>query len=309
MKEDNLPDFVPQPFADMMIEMYGDKGVTWLRQLPALIDACERRWSLTALPPFPDLSYNYVAPAVLADGTAVVLKLGVLNPELLTEIEALRFYDGRGMCRLLAADSEWGALVLERLKPGTMLVSLEDDEQATSIAAQVMRQLWRPAPPEPHPFPTIAKWAAGLGRLRPQFDGGTGPFPAQLVEQAEALFTELLASQAEPVLLHGDLHHYNILTAERHPWLAIDPKGVVGEPAYEIGAWLRNPFDLLDRPQPARILARRVDQLAEVLELDRARLAGWGMAQAVLSGWWNFEERGHAWERVMVIARHLADLL
>ena len=77
---------------------------------------------------------------------------------------------------------------------------------------------------------------------------------------------------APPVVLHGDLHHFNILAAERQPWLAIDPKGVVGEPVYETGALLRNPWpDLLSLPDPGRILARRVDQLAEELGFDRAR--------------------------------------
>ncbi len=98
---------------------------------------------------------------------------------------------------------------------------------------------------------------------------------------------------AEPVLLHGDLHHENILAAEREPWLAIDPKGLVGEPAYEVGAWLRNPMpQLLDMPQPGRILARRINQLAEELGFDRARLRDWGLAQAMLSAWWSMEDSG-----------------
>src|SRR5438128_12681264 len=94
-----------------------------------------------------------------------------------------------------------------------------------------------------------------------------------LLEEAETLYAELSASMAEPVLLHGDLHHDNILSATRQPWLAIDPKGLIGEPAYEVGAWLRNPLpQLLHMPQPGRILARRVDQFAEELGLERTRV-------------------------------------
>lgn len=307
MRKNGFPDFVPLSLQQTTLELYGEHGADWLRRLPDLIAACERRWSLTALPPFPGLSYNYVAPAVQADGTDVVLKLGVPNPELVTEIEALRFYGGRGAVQLLEADFEWGALVMERLKPGVMLTAVADDEQATAIAAGVMRQLWRPAPAE-HSFPTVARWAAGLKELRQQFDGGTGPFAVTLVEMAEGLFADLLASMDAPVVLHGDLHHYNILTAERQPWMVIDPKGVVGEAAYEVGALLRNPFDLLEKPNPGRILARRVEQLAEELELDRARVVGWGMAQAVLSAWWSFGDHGHGWEWTMTVAEHLAKL-
>ena len=127
-----------------------------------------------------------------------------------------------GAVKLLDADPDLGALVLERLKPGSSLADLPDDAQATSIAAGVIERLRRPAP-DGHPFPTVAEWAAGLDTLRSWFDGGTGPLPAPLVERAEALFAELIATTGTPVLLHSDLHHENILAAEREPWLAIDP--------------------------------------------------------------------------------------
>jgi streptomycin 6-kinase len=299
---------IPDSLAGTIVELYGQTGIEWLNRLPSLLADCAQRWSLRVLPPFDPLSYNYVAPAVRADGTDVVLKVGVPNPELLTEIEALRLFGGVGMVQLLDADPEQGILLLERLKPGTLLSSLADDAQATSIAAKVMQQLWRPAP-ESHPFPTVGRWVAGLQRLRDRFDGGTGPFPAIWVERAERLFAELIESMAEPVLLHGDLHHFNILAAERQPWLALDPKGVVGEPEYEVGALLRNPFPYILRvPQLGRVLARRVDQLAEELGFDRARLVSWGVAQAVLSAWWSFEDHGHGWEPGITFAEVLAAL-
>src|SRR5689334_7547015 len=93
---------IPPEFVRTTLEVHGpEAGAAWIEQLPALIDACERRWSLTVLPPFEPLSYNYVAPAIRADGTHVVFKAGVPHPELLSEIEALRLYDGHGIVRLL----------------------------------------------------------------------------------------------------------------------------------------------------------------------------------------------------------------
>jgi streptomycin 6-kinase len=161
--------------------------------------------------------------------------------------------------------------------------------------------------PAEHNFPAVADWAGGLARLRPHFGGTTGPFPAWLVDLAENLFAELLAAAPEPVLLHGDLHHYNILAAQRRPWLAIDPKGVAGEPAYEIGALLRNPMpQISDEADLERLLARRLDQLAEFLALDRQRLAAWGVAQAVLSAWWSIEDHGHGGEGALACAGALA---
>lgn len=299
---------IPRDFARRMNELYGEEGVRWLDHLPFLLAELAQRWALTVLPPFQGLTYNYVAPAVRADGSGVVLKVGVPNPELLTEMQALRLYEGRGIAQLLEADPERGSLLLERLQPGTPLASLSDDSAATSIAAQVMRQLWRPLPAG-HPFPTVAKWAAGLQRLRERFDGGTGPLPALWVARAEGLFAELIDSMDEPVLLHGDLHHHNILAAQRQPWLALDPKGVAGEPAYEVGALLRNPMlGILDAPDVRAIMARRVDQLAEALGLDRKRLVGWGVAQAVLSAWWMLEDHGHGWETGIACAEHIAGI-
>jgi streptomycin 6-kinase len=281
-------------------------GAEWLSRLPSIVAECERRWSLRVGPPFAEPSYNYVAPAVRGDGMPAVLKVCPANREFFTEAEALKLFDGRGAVRLLEAHLEQGALLLERLEPGTPLARLTDDEEVTAIAVQVMRRLWRPVPAG-HPFPSVADWAGGLGRLRERFGGGSGPFPAMLVEEAERLFAELIGSAAELRLLHGDLHHGNILAGQRRPWLAIDPKGLVGEPAYETGALLRNPLPrLLAAPRPELILARRVDQLAEELGFDRARLQGWGVAQAVLAAWWALEDHGHGWEPFIACAELLA---
>lgn len=301
--------------ARTIVALYGDAGTAWLAGLPALLDECARRWSLTLLPPFANLSYNYVAPAVAADGSAVVLKLGVPNRELLTEAEALRIYAGRGSIRLLGGDPEAGILLLERVRPGATLADTIEqgrgDDAATAAAAEVMRQLWRPVPPD-HAFPTVAGWALALGRLRAAQGGGSGPLPERLLALAESLFAELLGSSAAPVVLHGDLHHWNILAAERQPWLAIDPKGVVGEPAYEVGALLRNPMPaMMAWPDLPRLLARRVDVLAETLGFDRERILAWGAAQAVLSACWNVEDGDDVavMRRMIALAEILAGML
>jgi streptomycin 6-kinase len=169
-----------------------------------------------------------------------------------------------------------------------------------------MSQLWRPLPAG-HPFPSVAAWTGALRGLRVMFDGATGPLPPRLVERAEDLFAGLLASSGDAVLLHADLHHFNILAAQRMPWLALDPHGVAGERAYEVGALLRNPFAVLPPAgELRRIQARRVDQLAELLGFDRQRIVGWGIAQAVLSAWWSIEDHGAGWERAIAYAEALA---
>ncbi len=300
---------LPTEFRQRQVALFEAEGAAWLQQLPHCIADIEQRWSVRIQPPFTNLSYNYVAPARLSDGTAVVFKAGFPRPELHREIEALRFYDGRGMVRLLRAETERGIMLLERLQPGTPLIpqALRDDEAATRQAAQVMQQLWRSAPTD-HDFPTVADWGRGFVRLRAEFNGRTGPFPAKLVDTAEQLFADLLASSAPPVLLHGDLHHDNILQAARQPWLAIDPKGVIGEPAYEVGALLRNPSPHIFRESPAslrRLQARRLDILAEILDIERQRLWGWSLAQAVLSAWWSYEDGEPGWKPMLSLAAEL----
>jgi streptomycin 6-kinase len=171
-----------------------------------------------------------------------------------------------------------------------------------------MTALWRPPPPG-HPLPSTADWMRGLSRLRDRYAGGTGPFPARLVEQAERLSTGLHASAAAPVVLHGDLHHYNILSAEREPWLVIDPQGVVGEPAYETGALLRNPLpQIYTWPDFAPRTARRVAILSDCLGFPRDRIAAWGLAQAVLSVWWTLEDHGELDAPALRLAEVLAPL-
>jgi streptomycin 6-kinase len=278
-------------------------GAEWLARLPNLLAECERRWDLTVRSSNFTLSYNYVAPATLADGTEIVLKAGVPSRDLRTEIEALRFYNGRGCVHLLDADPDAGIQLLERLYPGQMLTTITDDDEATRIAAQVMQSLWQPLPAE-HNFPSVADWANGMAELRQEFSGGTGPFDKKLVETAESYFTDLLASSGEPVLLHGDLHHYNILSTG-DGWLVIDPKGVAGEPAYEVGALMYNPLaTIFDEPDLDRITARRLDILAEMLNMNRERLRQWSLAQAVLSAWWSYEAGGDPadWQPTMRLA-------
>jgi streptomycin 6-kinase len=266
-------------------------GAPWLVALPGLIEEVAQRWGLRVGPPFPELSYNYVAPAWLADGTPAVLKLGVPRDELATEIDALRHYGGLGACRLLEADEAMGALLLERLEPGSTLAPLAaaDDALATRVAASVMTRLWRP-PPAGHRYPAVADWFKGLVELRATFGGGTGPFPRRLVERAETLAAGLLATQGEPVVLHGDLHHANILDAGGE-WRAIDPKGIVGERAYEPAALLRNPTpQIAAHPRLAELLGRRIAVFAEALALAPGRIHAWALANAVLSAWWAYED-------------------
>jgi streptomycin 6-kinase len=288
--------------------MHGDQGRAWLDALPATLDEFAQRWSLDLHAPF-ELSYNYVCPSIRTDGSEAVLKLGFPDRELLSEMHALQVYNGRGIVQLLKADFEQQVFLLERIRPGIALVTLDDDDERTRIAAQVMGQLWKPVTGD-RPLLTVENWTAGLKKLRPHYNGTTGPFPEYLVDAAEHIFAEFVPSQDERVLLHGDLHHWNILSATRQPWLALDPKGVIGEREYEVGALLRNPWgEIHKHPDIKQIQERRIDILAEALRFDRQRMLGWGVAQAVLSAWWSVEDHGDGWKGAMRVAEILYELM
>jgi len=325
-------DPLPAGFVRNVRGAFRAAGEQWLAELPAVLAAYARRWELTLGRPY-QLTYHYVAAATRADGTPAVLKLGVPGGvEFGWQVRALRLVGGDGMARLLAADVPGGAMLLERVEPGQRLTPADEsaDPAATEVLLDLMRRLHRPVPPpdtqlptttpapEPAPgpapgpagisLPTVAGWGRGFGRLRARHRGGTGPLPAVLVDRAERLYAELAGSPAgPPVLLHGDLHHENALRSGRAGWLAIDPKGLLGEPAFEVGPVLLNPWDELRTwPDPAGVLTRRVHQLADGLAVPRDRVRAWGFAFAVLSAIWTDEDGGEPDRHSLAVAELLS---
>ena len=124
------------------------------------------------------------------------------------------------------------------------------------------------------------------------FKGGTGPLNEKLVERVELSVKDFFMENHKPVLMHGDFHHFNILSSERG-WLIIDPKGVIGPACYEVGPLLINPWgDLLSGNNYRVMTKRRIDILHERLGFERDRIREWGLAHAVLSAWWSIEDHG-----------------
>lgn len=284
---------------------FGEAGRQFLAELPTSVDAASQRWGLTNVQPVPTLSFNFAAFATRGD-EQVVLKMGVPNDELKSEMAALRLFNGEGACRLLDCDEEKYWMLLERLKPGVMLVTLENDEEATHIAAAVMQRVWRPIPEE-DAFIRLSDWFRGLNGLRAQFGGRTGPFNEKLVERVERSVKDFFAENHRPVLMHGDFHHYNILSSERG-WLVIDPKGVIGPAGYEVGPFLLNPWgDLLRLDHHRQMTRRRIDILHEHLGFERERIREWGLAHAILSSWWSMESQGE-WRYAARFAEVIADV-
>jgi len=296
---------LPSEFISNIEGGFGEAGRQFLANLSSSIEAASQRWGLSDVRPVPTLSYNFVAFAN-RDDEQVALKMGVPDRELKSEMATLRLFNGEGACRLIDCDEEKYWMLLERLKPGLMLLTLEDDEEATHIAAEVMQKIWRPAPEE-DVFIRLSDWFDGLKRLRATFNGGTGPFNTKLVERVERSVKDFFIENHKPVLMHGDFHHYNILSSERG-WLVIDPKGVIGPAGYEVGPFLLNPWgDLLKLEDHRRMTERRLDILHEHLSFERERIREWGLAHAILSSWWSFESHTE-WRYAAAFAEVIAEL-
>ena len=200
--------------------------------------------------------------------------------------EVVNAFGARGVVRALEYDD--GAALLERIVPGTKLVELTKaghDDAATNAIADVIAAMAPDATPSW--CPTVNEWGRGFARY---LGRGDTQIPTSLVHRASDLYAELCETQGSTRLLHGDLQHYNVLRDEQRGWLAIDPKGVVGEAEYEVGALLRNPGELPAALTSPVIIERRVDTLSSRLGLDADRVLRWGFAQAVLSAIWLIED-------------------
>ena len=247
--------------------------VAWLDRLPDVLRNLEHLWSLTPDAPLDaeEPSCSYVTAVRAANGTPAVLKIGMPHMEAEHEIQGLHFWDGDPTVRLLEAAAELGGLLLERCQPGTTLRTLAEHDQDLVISG-LLRRLWRP-PSTPHPFRSLSTlteyWAnETLGQIEQWSDTG-------LVREGLRLFEELPRNATREVLLATDLHAGNVLQAEREPWLVIDPKPFVGDPAYDATQHLLNCRERLRR-NPNRTIRHFADLAG--IEHERVRL--WTFARA-----------------------------
>jgi streptomycin 6-kinase len=291
---------LPVKFVKVILEAHGREGAKWLGKLPQIIKEIENGWSLKVQKPYQNLSYHYVAPCTCDDGGDAVLKIGFPEEDSVVFYEAkmLKMLNGNGAVKLLRINEGLFALLLEKATPGENLAELcqKDGEKATEIAIELMRKIWRKAPSESS-FPTVEKWMKGLERAA-KSNAGT-----KLFKKAHNYFIELNALSEQKFLLHGDLHHENILSARREPFLAIDPKGLIGDAGYEISVFLNNQARWLSNQADRREkLECDVRQFAEAFQIKPRDVKKWAFVQAILSAWWTFEENGVNWKEELTFA-------
>ncbi|WP_329311789.1 aminoglycoside phosphotransferase family protein [Streptomyces sp. NBC_01262] len=265
----------------------GEAGRAWLDALPGRVADHLGRWELRAERVFnPGGQISMIVLVRRADGTSAVLKAGMVNAETRHEGAALARWDGRGAVRLLDADPADGVLLLERLQGDVSLRSLPE-QKAMLEASALLQRLWVP-PGDGHPFDSVAGHTARLAAtLRARREQPWAADARQLIDEALDARERALSEPVPDMLLHGDYHHGNVLAADRTPWLAIDPKPLVGDPAYDLAWLVRDRLDTLAASPGAESAARRrVTKLADSLDLDRDRLRAWTLFRAVEAGIW-----------------------
>ncbi|MEH7275021.1 aminoglycoside phosphotransferase family protein, partial [Neobacillus vireti] len=279
----------PEKFQEKITNAFGSEGIVWLESLTQTVQKYLQKWELTSEGPVDNLSYNYVLKVTNSIGTPFILKLGVPNFDTGNEMVTLYAYGGDGCAELLKSDMENGVMLLERLIPGRMLSAESDEMVVIENYLKVWKAIRRPLA-EGTSTPTLTHWFDGLTRYR---NTGEGPISLEHVQLAEDFFQQVMATSEGSQLLHGDLHHENILYSEEKGWIAIDPKGVAGDPYFDIISFLINQLD--EKPNPKSSLKLRVDTISEQLGLNRKRLLKAAIALGTLYACWGVEDQAD-WE-------------
>lgn len=303
---------MPQEFARSTVAREGEAGRAWLEELPGIVEELLGRWECVPDGEVTHGGVGLVVPVRTRAAGRAVLKVSFPDPGNVHEPDALAAWGGRGAVVLHERHDERFALLLERVRTST-LAEVEDGDEVVTVAGRISRRLAVPAPP-------------GLPRLVEQADVWeeqllgdaaelTHALPRRVLDAAVATVRELGRSQPD-TLIHGDLHARNILRADWEPWLAVDPKGYAGDPAYDGGTLLKSRvLTLLEADDLPKAVQRVLDVFAEAAELDRERVRRWAHVHAVQAAFWGrrhgfrIARSGPRVDRLTRFADDLAEIL
>lgn len=268
-----------QSFEANIRNIYGARGQKWLKELPRLSERIALEYGLSDLRAISNLTYNYVLLGKQGD-RAIALKLGLDYDALAQESAALECFKDLGCVEVLSRGE--GFLLLNQAIPGTSLKLLfpDKDDYALGITCSLIKGLHSAKIPAHHNFPRLRDW---LMILDQNLD-----IPEKYLSKAKIVRQKLLDRGAQEVLLHGDLHHDNILMNNGN-WCVIDPKGIIGDPIFEVASFIQNPI-LLDQKDPSQFIQKGVAAFAENLKVSATTITEWCFVKSVLSWAWSLSD-------------------
>jgi streptomycin 6-kinase len=210
---------------------------------------------------------------------APVFRKSAPRRQLAAEVEALRAFGEHRAVRVHEVHLDRDLVVLERVQPGASLASETGEDEAMRVVARLIDRAW-PAVPIDSVAEPMAVFARALER------------DAEPCRRARGLLAELLDDRVPAMLLHGDLHYENVLRSDRAGYLLIDPKGVIGEPAFDIGYLVSRPGPVARDGMPlARVIERRLAFLPGATGTDPRRVTAYAYVAAALSAAWALEDQ------------------
>lgn len=274
-------------FVSNIRELYGEEGETWINDLPSRLTQLSEKWNFRFLSIMPDLTYNFVGLVeMIPTGTCAIIKMGLKHENIATEVQWLQCFN-KSVPKIYWHDDKCHAFLMGCLEPGNSLKTLVkagQDDSATRILCHTIKDLQSHQQNNPN-FPHISRLAGSFSLLKNHLDG-------KILSKAESLFHGLVSDRIQDVLLHGDLHHDNVLSSGT-TWKVIDPHGYVGDPVFEVGAMIYNPCDYFPKEKSiSQTVERRLKILAEELSFDAKRIKAWAYCRALLSIAWIFEDHG-----------------
>lgn len=287
------------------------KGQKWLDDIPTLIKTYEAKWGLKSNGTFPELTFNYVEKVKTKNGEYLVLKIGFPQDlDFARQAKTLKLYSGNGAVKVLNEDIENSVLLLEGCIPGKSLHTLKDETKEVLIFTNIAKRLWRKAPEDPS-FENISKTEEDFEWYFKNIKKAEKFLPEDLTTKAYELFKNLISTQKDTFLLHGDLHHDNIISSDRG-WLAIDPKGVIGEREYECASFIFNPYKQFTENEDLiseEFFANRIELIAAALRFDKKRITQWAFVKSVSSLIWRIQDTNKVDKISIKIARALEKLV
>lgn len=270
-----------------VINLWGEPGKDWLERIPEIISVLSGYWRLSEISPVNNMNYNYVARAKNDREIPVVLKFSYDGALIEDEYRALMHFNGEGAVKVLDRNLDLNALLLEQAIPGESLKSnkIKNLEETIKVYTEIVVHL-SSTERALSGFTHVKKWCDAIDRIH------DNRIEAKFIDKAKLIRVFLLGSLENEYLCHGDLHLENIIS-HQNTWISIDPKGVVGEIAFEVAA-----FDLIEKSEwsePELIEDKvnfRVHFLSDALKINRARLLKWIFLRVIISAQWFIEDNG-----------------